>query len=130
MGIMRATGSTAGSVYKAIGKPNIIFLGAIIQLIAAIVAVYFLIDFGIEGVALGMTISILFGVSYSLFRLTTELKLAYKSFFKSIQPALICSLVMLGIGLIFEGMSKIVFTQSVYIFVFIIFMPGVYVGAL
>jgi PST family polysaccharide transporter len=130
MGVVRAIGSTAGAIYKAIGKPRIIFWCAIIQLIAAIIAVYFLIYLGIEGVALGMTISIFFGVLYSLYRLKAELNLTYKIFFRAIQPAIISCVAMLGIGIIFDSIFKAEFNQPIYILILVSFMVGINIGAL
>jgi O-antigen/teichoic acid export membrane protein len=130
MGIVRSTGSPAGAIYKAIGKPKIIFIGATIQLITAIIAVYFLIDFGIEGVALAMTMSMFFGVSYSTYRLIKELNLTYKILFKAMQPAFLSSLAMFGIGMFFINLSGLSFTQPAFLSLLILFMIITYIGTL
>jgi O-antigen/teichoic acid export membrane protein len=130
MGLVRATGSTAGSIYKAIGKPRIILLGAIIQLIAAILAIYFLIDLGIEGVAFAMTISMLFGVSYSTYRLVGELNLAYKILFKAMLPAFLSGFAMFGVGILFISYAETSFALPTYLLLLILLMIFTYIGTL
>ncbi|MBS3816346.1 MAG: lipopolysaccharide biosynthesis protein [Candidatus Thermoplasmatota archaeon] len=98
-GLIRALASTAGPVFKAIGKPHISTRIHIVELIFIVILIYpFSLWRGIVGISTALVISISLANLITAYYITTETKLKKKKLFKYIMiPILISGTMVAGI---------------------------------
>lgn len=93
-GLVQSVGTTVGSVYQAIGRPQLQLRMAILNSTLTAVALGLAVQYGLEAVALAYSIFAVFWVHFSFFVVSRIIRFSYWSMYRRFGQGALVSLVM------------------------------------